>query len=197
MNNSNIHQKKRIATNYILATLIGLLVLACAITIALVSTNKANSRGEVGGDNPSIPVANDVYVLPMRGATISKDFSAKELQFNDTLKQWEIHKAIDFKPGEDLNVYAVADGVVSNVYTNHLEGTVIEIAHKNGLVSVYKSLEKEVSVKVGDKVSAASIIGKVADSMAQELNTGAHLHFEFTSNGAKVDPNNYLSLGDK
>ena len=99
--------------------------------------------------------------------------------------------------GEDLNVYAVSSGTVSNLYTNYLEGTVIEISHSNGLVSIYKSLNKDVKVAVGDKVKSGDVIAQVAETMAQELNTGAHLHFEMTSNGTKVDPNNYLDLGNK
>ena len=195
MDRTNSQQKKKIVMNYVYAVLIGILVIACAVTIALVSTNNSNNRADIGDDG--IDVSTTTYVVPMQNATIVKDYSGSELQYNDTLRQWEIHKAIDFQAGEDLNVYAVADGTVSNVYTNYLEGTVIEISHSDGIVSIYKSLNSEVSVAVGDNVSAGQIIGQVADSMAQESNTGTHLHFEMTVNGVKVDPNDYLSLGDK
>lgn len=195
MDRTNSQQKKKIVMNYVYAVLIGILVIACAVTIALVSTNNSNNRADIGDDG--IDVSTTTYVVPMQNATIVKDYSGSELQYNDTLRQWEIHKAIDFQAGDDLNVYAVADGTVSNVYTNYLEGTVIEISHTDGIVSIYKSLNSEVSVAVGDNVSAGQIIGQVADSMAQESNTGTHLHFEMTVNGVKVDPNDYLSLGDK
>ena len=195
MDKTNSQQKKKIVMNYVYAVLIGILVIACAVTIALVSANNSNNRADIGDDG--IDVSTTTYVVPMQNATIVKDYSGSELQYNDTLKQWEIHKAIDFQASDDLNVYAVADGTVSNVYTNYLEGTVIEISHSDGIVSIYKSLNNEVSVAVGDSVSAGQIIGQVADSMAQESNTGAHLHFEMTVNGVKVDPNDYLSLGDK
>ncbi len=195
MDKTNSQQKKKIVMNYVYAVLIGILVIACAVTIALVSANNSNSRADIGDDG--IDVSTTTYVVPMQNATIVKDYLGSELQYNDTLKQWEIHKAIDFQASDDLNVYAVADGTVSNVYTNYLEGTVIEISHSDGIVSIYKSLNNEVSVAVGDSVSAGQIIGQVADSMAQESNTGAHLHFEMTVNGVKVDPNDYLSLGDK
>ena len=195
MDRTNSQQKKKIVMNYVYAVLIGILVIACAVTIALVSTNNSNNRADIGDDG--IDVTTTTYVVPMQNATIVKDYSGSELQYNDTLRQWEIHKAIDFQAGDDLNVYAVADGTVSNVYTNYLEGTVIEISHSDGIVSIYKSLNSEVSVAVGDNVSAGQIIGQVADSMAQESNTGTHLHFEMTVNGVKVDPNDYLSLGDK
>ncbi len=195
MNNTINQQKKKTIMTYIYATIIGLLVVACAVTIAVVSTSNGNSLN-VGGE--VVDVSNNTYIVPMRDYTIQKDYSASELQYNDTLKQWEIHKAIDFLAGEDLDVMAVADGTVSNVYTNYLEGTVVEITHSNGVISVYKSLSSDsVTVASGDKVSAGTVIGKASDSMAQELNNGAHLHFEMTVNGVKVDPNDYLALGNK
>ncbi len=195
MDKTNFQQKKKVVMNYVYAILIGILVIACAVTIALVSANNSNGRADVGDDG--VDVSTTTYVVPMQNATIAKDYSGTELQYNDTLKQWEIHKAIDFIATDNLNVYAVADGTVSNVYTNYLEGTVVEISHSDGIVSIYKSLASDVSVAVGDTVSAGQVIGQVGDSMAQESNTGAHLHFEMTVNGVKVDPNDYLSLGDK
>ncbi len=197
MSKENLKQRKRVVTNYIYATLIGLLVIACAVTIALVQTKKTNNLAEIGAEN-EVQVSASVFVLPMQNATVIKDYSGAELQYNDTLKQWEIHKAIDFMPnGDDLTVYSIGAGTVSNVYTNYLEGTVVEISHEDGLVSVYKSLASDVTVKVGDKVSAGTAIGQVSTSMAQELNSGAHLHLEILKNGTKVDPNDYLSLADK
>lgn len=196
MDKSNT-QRKKIIMNYVYATLVALLVIACAVTIAMTSNAKSKPNGNIGGGNGDVPVANTTYIVPMKNATIQKDYSNTELQFNDTMKQWEIHKAIDFLAGDETNVFAVADGTVSNVYTNYLEGTVVEIAHKNGIVSVYKSLASEVSVKTGDKVSAGQVIGTASETMSQELNSGKHLHFEMLSNGTKVDPNNYLDLGTK
>lgn len=197
MNNTNASQKKKVITSVIYATIVALLVMACAITIAVVN-NRNNNRptGDVGGTD-DLPVSAVSYVLPMQNATIVKDYSGAKLQYNDTLKQWEIHKAIDFVPTDNPAVYAIANGTVTNVYTNYLEGTVVEISHDNGLVSIYKSLDSDVLVKVGDAVTAGTQIGTVSTSMAQELNTNAHLHFEMTLNGVKVDPNDYLSLGEK
>lgn len=195
MDKTNTNLKKKVGLNYMYATIIAMLVIACAITIALVNAN--NTTNEASINNSTVPVASTTFVVPIRNATIVKDYSGSELQFNDTLKQWEIHKAIDFKVGDDLNVYAVSDGTVSNVYTNYLEGTVIEISHKNGIVSVYKSLNKDVKVSIGDSVSAGTVIGTAGDSMAQETNTGAHLHFEMTKNGTKINPNDYIDLGNK
>ena len=195
MDKQNATQKKNIVLNYVYALLIGMMVIACAITIALVSGANADNKIEVGGEDTMVSAPS--YVVPLKDATVVKDYSATELQYNDTLKQWEIHKAIDLVASENLEVLAVADGTVSNVYTNYLEGTVIEISHKDGLVSVYKSLNQDVSVAVGDSVTAGQVIGSVSETMAQESNTGAHLHFEMLKNGVKVNPHDYLALGEK
>ena len=196
MDKSNSKQKKNIM-GYVYVVLIGLLVIAGAITIAIVSSAPSQTKAQIGDQAVDVSAKPVSYVIPMKNATIQKDYSSTELQYNDTLKQWEIHRAIDFLPSEDLNVYAVMDGTVTNVYNNYLEGTVVEISHANGVMSIYKSLEGETNVAKGDKVTAGMKIGQVANSMAQELNSGAHLHFEMKSNNSKVDPNNYLPLGDK
>lgn len=195
MDKTKTTQKKKKLITYLYATIIALLVIACAIVIAFV--NAKNTTTETNVNNDVVQVATTSFVVPIKDATIAKDYSGSELQYNETLKQWEIHKAIDFLAGEDKNVYAISDGTVSNVYTNYLEGTVIEISHKEGLVSIYKSLSKDVKVKIGDRVGAGNVIATVDESMAQELNVGAHLHFEMSKNGVKVNPNDYLDLGVK
>ena len=189
------NQKKKFVLNYVYAVLIGLLVVACAITIAVVNAQDSKGKVNIGGE--TINVSVNTYVVPMRNATIQKDYSGSQLQYNDTLKQWEIHKAIDFLATDDTQVFAVANGTVTKVYTNYLEGGVVEISHSNGMVTVYKSLASEINVAVGDVVNAGDVIGNAGETMSQELNNGAHLHFEMILNGTKVDPNDYLPIGNK
>ena len=199
MNRTNSSQKKKNILNYIYAAVIGLLVIACAVTISVVSSKKNNADdnvAEIESDIQEVVVSSTTFVAPMKNFTIAKDYSATELQYNDTLKQWEIHKAIDFLASEDVDVFAISDGTVSNVYSNYLEGTVVEISHSNGLISIYKSLTNA-TVNIGDKLSVGQKIGEVGANMAQELNSGAHLHLEMTLNGVKVDPNDYIDLGTK
>lgn len=195
MNKISNPQKKTALTSYVYATIIGMLVVACAVVIALASAKNANPTAEISNEQGVLVSAN-TYVAPMKNFTIAKDYSATELQYNETLKQWEIHKAIDFLAGDDLQVFAVSNGTVSNVYNNYLEGTVIEITHANSVVSTYKSLSNA-TVKIGDKVTAGQVIGEAGNNMAQEQNAGKHLHFEMTVNGKKVNPNDYLDLGTK
>ena len=177
------------------ATYALLVAFAIVLSATLIAVNANKS---VKPNNASILVSNTAtsYVSPMENATVVKDFLNKELQYNDTLKQWEIHKAIDLVSDTSNNVYAIADGTVTNVYENYLEGGVIEITHENGIKSVYKSLS-DVSVKKGDFVRQSDVIASISTSMARELNTGAHLHFEMFENDISVNPNNYIDFSKK
>ena len=162
-------------------------------TIIAVNVNKTPST-----NNAHIAVSTNTitFIAPMENASVVKDFSGKELQYNDTLKQWEIHKALDVSSDTSSNVLSIGNGTVTNVYTNYLEGGVIEITHENGIKSVYKSLE-DISVKNGDYVKAGDVIASISSTMARELNTGNHLHFEMFENNISIDPNNYIDFSNK
>ena len=98
---------------------------------------------------------------------------------------------IDYVKEEQFDVVSIADGEVYAVKEDELVGKVVEIEHKNGLISIYQSLG-EVLVKKGDSVVQGQIIGKSGtNEMDKEL--GNHLHFEMVENGQSVDPNLYLN----
>jgi len=185
--------RKNTIRNATYALLVAFAIILSAVLIAI------NANGRKSPNNSAsitVSTTSTSFVAPMENATLVKDFSNKELQYNDTLKQWEIHKALDVTSDTSSNVLAIANGTVTNVYTNYLEGGVIEITHDNGIKSVYKSLE-DVSVKNGDYVNAGDVIASVSSSMARELNTGNHLHFEMFENNISVNPNNYIDFSNK
>ena len=184
--------QKNTIRNATYALLVALAIILSATLIA-VGVNKSGKPTTASIAVSSTPIT---FIAPMENATLVKDFSNKELQYNDTLKQWEIHKAVDISSDTSNNVLAIANGTVTNVYTNYLEGGVIEITHDNGIKSVYKSLE-DISVKNGDYVNAGDVIASVSSSMARELNTGNHLHFEMFENNLSVNPNNYIDFSNK
>lgn len=175
------------------------LILTCSIMLGatLVAVN-ANRDDKVG--TPAViqtAVAEESYYCPIENCTILKDYNADELQYNDTLKQWEVHKAVDLTTDSDAKVFAIANGTVTNIYTNYLEGTVVEISHNNGLTSIYKSLNSDLKVKLGDYVKQGTTLGTVSSSMARELNSGNHLHFELLLNKVYVNPNDYIDFSKK
>lgn len=178
-------------TTYALLIAFAIILSATLIAVNVNSTSSHPSNASINVSTKAI-----TYSLPMENASIVKDFSNKELQFNSTLKQWEIHKAIDVASDTSSNVYAIADGTVTNVYNNYLEGGVVEITHSNGIKSVYKSLA-DVSVKNGDFVKKGNVIASTSTSMARESGTGNHLHFEMFENDIAINPNNYIDFSNK
>lgn len=173
--------------------LLGVLVLAALITLIVVGVN---------GNKNAEPLTEDVSVLvspylPVLNATIYKEYSADELQYNSTLKQWEVHKGLDFQAATGSSVYSILDGKVVGVYNNVLEGAVVVVEHDNGWVSTYASLDENVKVKEGDVVNRGQQLGTVSSSASAELEAGSHLHFSLEDNGRKVDPAAYLNIGTK
>ena len=182
--------------------LVALGVAAVAITtVGLVAgLSGINTKADVGVDPPSsgVEAPAAVWHSPVDKIDVQKFYDGKKLQYNETLNNWKIHKAVDFKLNDGDNVYACFDGTVEKIYTNLLEGTVVVISHDGGIKTTYKSLnEKSICVNVGDKVSGGAKIGTAGSTMGNEANQGAHLHLEITLNNVLVDPANYINLGNK
>ncbi len=95
-------------------------------------------------------------------------------------------------------VKAAADGVVDVVENSGVEeGTVVEIKHSNGLKTRYGNLDKNVSVKVGDKVTANQVIAKVGETakLYDKETFGEYLNLQVINpNGEQVNPEKYLKL---
>ncbi|WP_139491109.1 M23 family metallopeptidase [Brevibacillus dissolubilis] len=103
------------------------------------------------------------------------------------------HTGIDLVSTDDkpFEVTAALAGKVTKVENDPLVGNFIEIEHKNGIVSVYQSLEK-VTVKINDEVTKGQAIGTAGRNI-YEKEAGIHLHFEVRSEGKSVDPTKYLT----
>ena len=169
-----------------LLIVVGVVVFGISLTFAITA---------IVNSNQSLPTSGGrlAFVSPMTNATVVKDFSDAKLQRNVTLKQWEAHLGVDLTSDDNL-VYAVYDGTVSAVDSDHLPGNTIAITHANGFVSYYSSLAETPELKVGDKVKAGDLIGTASVSANSELDLGPHLHFMLVKDDVEVDPNNYLDL---
>ncbi len=180
-----------------ISTLIVLGILVATLAIVL-----AFAAGASGQPNniTSEETANQaiVFATPVLDAEITKDFSATDLQYSNTLKQWEAHKAIDFVTLEQQDVYCAFSGTVESIKNTYLMGTTIVINHGNNLKTSYSSIDIEgVDIKEGDVVKKGQVIGKTSKSAQSEAEDGNHLHFEVLLKNQKVDPNLYLTLENK
>lgn len=133
---------------------------------------------------------------PLNNPEVLKWFSDTELFYNATLKQWESHKGVDLT-SENLNVYAVLDGVITDCCYSYADGYCVTIRHDNGLCTKYCSLANLDNVNKGESVKRGDKIGEISSSSANETAEGGHLHFVVLLNDVAVDPSNYLSFENK
>ena len=173
--------------------IIVLSVLMIVLTIILIVSGNNN----VVSDNKPVNTTPTSFYSPLLTYTVVKDYNDTNLVYNSTLKQWESHKGICFTAPEGTEVFSCLDGVVEDVYSNYLNGTVVVVNHGNNLKTHYSSLSENVSVKKGDTVKRGSVIGRVGLTGSNELNLGNHLHFEVIENNVKADPSLYLNLENK
>jgi murein DD-endopeptidase MepM/ murein hydrolase activator NlpD len=148
--------------------------------------------------------------MPVEGK-ISKDFDKEELQFSQSLNQWETHEGIDILCEIGSEVKAVASGKVVDIISEdnaasgsekYVFGVTVIIEHSNGMRSVYSNLDNgnEVTLKLkkGDSIKKGQVIGIVGDTTLKEnaATEGSHLHFSMLKKSGKeyvtVNPNNYL-----
>ena len=169
---------------------LAVVLVALILTLSLTASNP-KQQGE------NIVVNNDPvkFVMPIANATIEMGFDAEEPQYFKDLNCWQIHKGLDLLATVGEDVLACYDGTVTKITSNYLDGTIIEVTHKDGLCSVYKGLSSETKVNVNDSVTVGQAIGTVGT--ANESETGSHVHFELIKDGENIDPLNYIEIASK
>lgn len=104
------------------------------------------------------------------------------------------HKGIDLDLAMNDPVYAVWAGTVTIASTLRGYGKVVYVNHGNGWETRYAHLNK-ISVSVGDKVNAGSLVGlggNTGHSISSGGGDGTHLHFEVRLNNVPQNPEPYL-----
>lgn len=99
-----------------------------------------------------------------------------------------MHEGMDFYARKGTDVYATADGIVSEVRFSTTFGNIVEIDHGFGYETIYGHLSK-FKVKKGQKIKRGEIIGLVEST---GLSSGMHLHYEVHLNGKEVNPIYYF-----
>ena len=86
----NKNKRKKVIKNSTYAVIVACSVMLGATLVAVNLKNNINNTAVI-----QISTKQSNYTCPINDCTVQKDYNADELQYNDTLKQWEIHKAID------------------------------------------------------------------------------------------------------
>jgi murein DD-endopeptidase MepM/ murein hydrolase activator NlpD len=146
-----------------------------------------DSRDESSSDTDAIPQ----FIMPVEGEVITK-YSVDELVYWETLDQYMTHSGLDIAAPKGTSVEACSAGTVTRIEEDDRFGMLVEIAHGNGLVSLYSNLSGDVSCEVGDVVACGDVIGTIGNTSMFEYDIDDHLHFEMMLNGESVDPVDYI-----
>ena len=175
----------------------------------LVSENMKNSlpsSEDVDYVNKSI-IENDVEVLKEE-VKIGKPYTDEKVEVLKSFYDYKADNAsqeksiiyhqntyiqnsgIDFGLTDPFDVIAILDGTVTDIRTDDVLGTIVEIKHDNDFISSYQSLS-EVTVKKNDTVKKGQLLGKSGMNTIDK-DMGNHLHFELYKKGEVVDPSQYF-----
>ena len=128
---------------------------------------------------------------PVEGEELTA-FAADHLAYNETTRDWRTHEGVDLSASLGETVFAAADGTVHTIYEDDSLGMTVVLTHNNGYTTHYSNLSEEVSVSVGDAVTAGTAIGTVGKTANTETGIAPHLHFAVYRNNAPVDPAEFL-----
>ena len=207
--------KKRKLKPFVKGSIVGTLLLVCALGVGLLLNNQTASVSKVDSNfiyvndyifDSYYPVVNQdekiIRPYSVDGVSISKNFydveATEEEQKNSIIYHEGIYmqnSGIDYKADEQFDVVASLSGTVTNVTDDTLLGKTIEIRNSTELILLYQSLG-EVAVKKGDTVTQGQIIGKSGScTLNSEVKNG--LHFEMYKNGSVINPEKFYDKSVK
>lgn len=135
-------------------------------------------------------VAEIKYRLPLAGE-LQKEFSSDELLWDETMKDWRTHNGVDIAADKGTEVVTAARGTVSEAFEDEMYGFTVKIQHPDGVVTVYKNLEK-ILVKKEDILDEGQMIGTVGNTGTFEMSQSPHLHFEVISENKNINPLEFI-----
>lgn len=152
------------------------------------ASNQAPSE-DITPDLETIFYEQAVY-MPVNGEIIN-EFSDGELA-KSASGVWRTHDGVDIKADIGTEVKAMTSGTVIDVYTDSLWGNCVAIDHNDGVTGYYFGLDPQISVTVGDQVSAGQVIGLVGNTADIESDIEPHLHFALKYGNEWIDPVSYI-----
>jgi murein DD-endopeptidase MepM/ murein hydrolase activator NlpD len=127
------------------------------------------------------------FRLPLRSFRLSSGYGPR---INPVTGNLRVHEGVDLAAPAGTEVYATADGVVTETGVDSIYGNYIIIKHAGDWASLYGHLQR-IGVTLRSNVKSGMLIGWVGST---GQSTGPHLHFELRQNGRAQDPDKYLFL---
>ena len=128
------------------------------------------------------------YVFPLKGSC--RKTSGFGMREHPILKKPKRHNGTDYGTAKGSNIYAIADGIVTESSWTDINGYYVAIKHADGMLSYYLHLNEK-GIAKSSSVKADQIIGQVGST---GRSTGPHLHLGINKNGEWRDPENVLGI---
>jgi len=150
-----------------------------------------NPDTQTGTNSNTLPT----FSLPVSGV-INYDFSDSIPVFSQTMGDYRTHLGVDIAGELGKEVLAVADGTVTNIWTDPFMGVCVSLEHSGNAVSIYKNLAPEVAegLVIGSSVKSGDVIGAIGETAMNEIAEEPHLHYELKVNDKHVDPKDHFQF---
>ena len=148
--------------------------------------------GTETGNDPEEKTLQTMF--PVEGKEVY-GYAMETLSYNQTTRDWRTHSGIDIAAEAGTQVVAAADGEVYTTYEDEVLGYTVVIRHAGGYTTQYSSLNENLAVKAGDKVSMGDVIGTVDATALVETVLGPHVHFSVTYQDKPMDPADFFAMG--
>lgn len=208
---------KTIIRNFIVQIWICIIIIILVISIKkadITMTNKFLSIIETGlkyeydfknAPGKAVAVIKRIPEIPLKTAKIFTGKN-KEYAFNPPIDQGEVistfgssydvatetshfQRGIDYYSSKPMDVYAIGDGIVTEVGNSNVYGNYVKIHHGEQIFSIYGGCSS-VYVKDTQKIKKGDILASI-ESVSSDPQ---YFHFELWVNGEIVNPEDYIDF---
>jgi murein DD-endopeptidase MepM/ murein hydrolase activator NlpD len=128
---------------------------------------------------------NRGFRFPLRAFRLTSPYGMRQNPITGRLR---LHQGLDLAAPAGTEVYAAAEGTVTETGEDPVYGRYVIIRHGENWASLYGHLQN-IETTLRSEVRSGTLIGRVGST---GQSTGPHLHFELRRNGQAQDPGKYL-----
>ena len=120
------------------------------------------------------------------------DFSDEQLVYFPTLKDWRLHKGIDYAVEKGSNIYSVGSGTVISVFTDTLYGEAVKVENTDGTTVTYYGVKANANIAKDAQITIGDVLGTATGEVPAENTSDSHIHIEIDKNGVFINPKDYI-----
>lgn len=137
----------------------------------------------VAASHPSIEQAKFAFAAPLAGFAVNSPFGLRKMPWEEGGR---LHEGVDIAAPAGTPIRVTLAGTVLRTGVDGGYGRFVEVAHGDGLTSLYAHLGRTApGLKAGTPLPTGAVVAYVGDS---GRSTGAHLHFEIREGGRPLNP---------